>query len=158
MKLNEAIMQVYGGNKFVIDRNVEGLTHEDSLLNPQPDGNNLNWLLGHILAGRSETHEHLNIGAVWSDEQRALYASGSDAITSAVAIPFSDLLAMLDRSQVRLTSALAGEDVTEHLARPFGEGGTIGQRLLGLAWHETYHAGQTDYLRRLAGFLEGGVR
>ena len=156
--LAEAITQLYASNKFVIDLNTEDLAHEHSLQNPQPDGNNLNWVLGHILSGRAEAHEHLDIGSVWSDAQRAIYASGSDVITPETAFILSDLLAMLDRSQEHLMAALAGDDVAEHLAQPFGEGGTVGQRLLGLAWHETYHAGQTDYLRRLAGFLEGGVK
>jgi len=29
--------------------NVDGLTHEDSLLQPQPGGNCLNWVVGHLL-------------------------------------------------------------------------------------------------------------
>jgi len=156
--LTEAITQLYASNKFVIDLNTEGLTHEESLLDPQPEGNSLNWILGHILTGRAEAHDHLDTDPVWGAELRALYASGSDAITSETAMALSHLLAMLDRSQERLMAALASDDVEERLDQPLGEGGAVGQRLLGLAWHETYHAGQTDYLRRLAGRLDGGVR
>lgn len=153
----EAITQLYVSNKFVIDLNIADLTHDESLLNPQRDGNNLNWILGHILAGRVEAHEHLGIDPVWDTNQQALYARGSAAITFETALTLYDLLAALDRSQEHLLAALAG-DVTERLAQPFGEDETVGQRLLGLAWHETYHAGQTDYLRRLAGKIEGGIR
>ena len=155
--LTEAIMQMYASNKFVIDLNTRDLSHADSLLNPQPDGNNLNWILGHILANRVEAHGHLGIDPVWDEEKQALYRKGSPAITAETALPLPDLFAALDHSQERLIAALAG-DVAERLAQPYGASGTVGQRLLGLTWHETYHAGQTDYLRRLAGKLEGGVR
>ena len=156
--LAQIIMQLYASNKFVIDLNARDLSHEDSLLNPLPEGNNLNWVLGHILVGHAEALDHLQIAPLWGLEQQALYASGSDTITPETALPFSHMLVFWNRSQEQLVAALADENVAERLARPCGEDGTVGQRLLGLAWHETYHAGQTDYLRRLAGFLEGGVR
>ena len=37
---------------FVTDRNVEGLTHEDSLKQPREGGNCLNWNLGHLVRAR----------------------------------------------------------------------------------------------------------
>lgn len=156
--LAEAIVQVYSSNKYVLGLNTEGLTHEESLLNPQPAGNNLNWILGHILAGRAEAHEHLGSAPVWDEEQQARYVSGTAAITPETALALSDLLAALDESQDRLMAALSRDEVATYLDQPYADGGTIGQRLLGLAWHETYHAGQTDYLRRLVGKSEGGVR
>ena len=157
MKLTEAIAQIFSSNKFVIDRNIEGLTHDESLINPEVEANNLNWVLGHILVSRLEAYEHLGIDAFWDEEKQALYRRGSAAITPSTALSLPDLLAALDQSQARLLAALA-EDVNERLAQPFGEKGTVGQRLLGLAWHETYHAGQTDFLRRLAGYQKGGIR
>jgi hypothetical protein len=33
----------------VVGANVAGLTHEDSLAQPRPGGNCLNWVLGHLL-------------------------------------------------------------------------------------------------------------
>src|SRR5688572_8255824 len=34
----------------VVGANVAGLTHEDSLVQPRPGGNCLNWVLGHLLS------------------------------------------------------------------------------------------------------------
>src|SRR5688572_16032353 len=34
----------------VIYANVQGLTHEDSLVQPRPGGNCLNWVLGHLMS------------------------------------------------------------------------------------------------------------
>ena len=33
----------------VVKRNLEGLTHEESLVQPQPGGNCLNWIVGHLV-------------------------------------------------------------------------------------------------------------
>ena len=33
----------------VVGANLAGLTHEDSLVQPRPGGNCLNWVLGHLL-------------------------------------------------------------------------------------------------------------
>lgn len=157
MQLTEAITHLFNGNQFVIERNVEGLSHGESLLNPRPDGNNLNWVLGHVLSGRVEAYEHLGLESFWDEDTRGRYRTGSEAITAETALPLAELLALLATSQKGLVAGLAAAG-EEHLARPYNEQITIGRRLLGLAWHETYHAGQTDYLRRLAGKLEGGVR
>lgn len=45
---------LYGFNYMALQRNTAGLSHEDSLVQPQPAGNCLNWVLGHILAHRND--------------------------------------------------------------------------------------------------------
>lgn len=130
--LAEAIVQVYSNNKYVLGLNAEGLTHEESLLNPQAAGNNFNWILSHILAGRVEALDHLGGTPVWDEEQRARYVSGSAAITPETALALSDLLAALDESQDRLMAALSHGEVATFLDQPYDDGGTVGQRLLGL--------------------------
>jgi len=34
----------------VVNANTHGLTHEESLVEPRPGGNRLNWVLGHLLS------------------------------------------------------------------------------------------------------------
>ena len=34
----------------VVNTNTHGLTHEESLVEPRPGGNRLNWVLGHLLS------------------------------------------------------------------------------------------------------------
>ena len=33
----------------ILNRQTEGLTHQESLLQPQPGGNCLNWVVGHLV-------------------------------------------------------------------------------------------------------------
>ncbi len=156
----ELILDWYESNTFVLNMNTEGLSHEDSLLQPpQVEANCLNWVVGHILANRNLALRLLGWQPLWSDEVVARYQRGSEAVGagSMDALPFSILLADLVRSQEVLATALA-QAAPEILEAPYSEKQTVGQRLMGLAWHEAYHAGQTDYLRRLAGKTEGGVR
>lgn len=158
--LKELILDWYESNTFVLNLNTEGLSHEHSLLQPPAaEANCLNWVVGHILANRNLALKLLRWQPLWSDEVIARYQRGSEGVRveSVDALPFSLLLADLAHSQEALAAALA-QATTDILEAPYSEKQNVGQRLMGLAWHEAYHAGQTDYLRRLAGQTEGGVR
>ncbi|HYX50153.1 MAG TPA: DinB family protein, partial [Ktedonobacteraceae bacterium] len=68
-------------------------------------------------------------------------------------LTLEELLSWLDRSQERIASALSKMDEAS-LAREYGSGDrktTIGQRVFFLYFHETYHVGQTELFRQLAG-------
>ena len=49
---SELIRQDYERNTWLILHTLEGLTHAESLLHLPFKANCLNWVLGHILAGR----------------------------------------------------------------------------------------------------------
>ncbi|MCP4164874.1 MAG: hypothetical protein GY759_03140 [Chloroflexi bacterium] len=157
METAQAILQIYKSNQFVIARNIESLTHEESLLQPEIEANNLNWILGHILVGRMRSSSLLGIDPTWGEGKIKLYERGSDRVTALTALPLTDLEADLDLTMASLTEALSNVDGTA-LEQSSEDGRTVGQQLLSQAWHETYHAGQTDYLRRLAGKQQGGIR
>lgn len=154
------ILDWYESNKYVIDLNASGLSHADSLLQPSDaEANCLNWVVGHIIANRHAALTLLGWSPVWPDELIARYQTGSQPVGSRDedAVEFGELLSDLGRTQEALAAALAGA-TPALLDAPYSDRQTIGQRLMGLAWHEAYHAGQTDYLRRLAGKTEGGIR
>ena len=65
------------------------------------------------------------------------------------ALNFNDILDALEHSQEQLIAALK-EVPPETLERLQGDT-TIGQQLATLHFHESYHVGQTEYLRQLAG-------
>ncbi len=157
METAQAILQIYKGNQFVIARNIESLTHEESLRQPEIKANNLNWILGHIIVGRMRSFSLLGIDPIWREDKVKLYERGSDRVTVATALLLADLEADLNLTMASLTEALSNVDDTA-LEQPSEDGRTVGQQLLSQAWHETYHAGQTDFLRRLAGKQEGGIR
>lgn len=152
-----ALKMLFGYNHFALRANTKGLSHQESLIQPEPGGNCLNWVLGHILASRNLILRHLGEPPLWSEAEAEPYRRGSQPLRDpARARPFEDLLADLDRSQERLETALdrvgdsrLGESVAEG-KRGFG-GGMIGAAIAGLHFHEAYHVGQTGLLRRMVG-------
>ena len=43
----------FGITAYVVDKNVEGFSHDDSLKQPAPGGNCANWVLGHMVKARN---------------------------------------------------------------------------------------------------------
>jgi hypothetical protein len=131
-------------------RNLAGITHEESLIQPSPGGNSLNWVLGHLVATRNLVMQTLGAPAVWSNEEAAPYERGAKpSRDGAYARRLEDLIAALDRSQpvvMARVRTLSAED----LARP-SRMGTVGDLLTTLCFHEAYHVGQFGLLRRLLG-------
>lgn len=150
----EFISQSYASNQWLIQRLTEGLNHADSLVQPPFKANCLNWILGHILSGRNEALNYLGADPFWSEEEAAHYVTGSEPITSDdQALPFERLLEDLDRSQELIEGSLAEipvEALDEVVETRFGPR-PVGEHVAGLHWHETYHLGQLELLRELAG-------
>ena len=44
------LASMYEFSYLAISRNLKELTHEDSVLVPEPSGNCINWVLGHIIS------------------------------------------------------------------------------------------------------------
>jgi hypothetical protein len=112
----------------------------------------LNWIIGHIVMARGRMLKLMQLDPILTPEQAQLYETGSNPITDgAVALRFESLVEGLDMAHQRLIAALnaSSAEALEVIA----EGGerSIGERLRGLAWHETYHTGQTEILRQLSG-------
>ena len=140
-------------NEFVLGKNLDGLTHGDSLTQATPGGSSIHWIVGHLLATRNATLRLLGEPPLWSDEEAAPFARGTRVpAAEEVPVPFDRLLADLRRSSEQIRIAL--ESVRdEDLAVPLGQDkeGTVGDQLARLHYHEGYHAGQIGLLRRIAG-------
>jgi uncharacterized damage-inducible protein DinB len=151
----EQLANAFGLNLNIIRMQTEGLTHEDSLLQPPFRGNCLNWVLGHIATNRNRVLTALDEKPVLTAEETALYEAGSEPITGEEdgILTLVMLLAALERAQEKIATTL-GRITVEELASEIEAGDrsmTLGQRLFGLYFHETYHTGQTETLRQLAG-------
>jgi hypothetical protein len=147
----------YRYTHFVLKKNLANTTHEESLSRPEPGGNCLNWVLGHILLNRNDAHRLLGLEPVWTEAEGSPYqrgASGLDPAGPGVR-ELETMIADLDRSQEQIQAALVTA-TDERLLQQEGDG-TVGDLLYGLTFHEAYHAGQTGILRRLAG-KEGTLR
>ena len=138
-------------NMRVITPLVDGLTHEDSLLVAAFGGNCINWILGHVLVSVQRALELVDAPLVYDDLSQ--YETGSDPLSAEQAIPFDKLLGALDTATNRAADGIR-QLSDEDMHAPYGDDNTVGGRLHGLYWHETYHIGQLELLRRLAGKTE----
>ena len=150
----ETLVELFRLTHQLIGMQTDGLAHEDSLLQPPFRGNCLNWVLGHILEGRNTALKLLGQSPIWDEEEVSRYGRGSEAITrDEQALPLERMLDDLDRSQERIVTALertAPEALST--AVPYrGSERPLGQALASQHWHETYHTGQLELLRQLAG-------
>jgi len=147
------LIQLYQRTHWIIRKQAEGLTHDQSVLQLPFRGNCFNWNVGHIVVSRDKVLVLLDESALLTEEETAVYATGSEPITqSEQAIPFDKLMGILDETQERIIAILS--EIPElKLAEIYDEerGTTIGEKLAGLNWHETYHTGQLEILRQLAG-------
>ena len=151
-----------GFTHFVIKANTSGLRHRDSLVQPAPGGNCLNWVLGHMLVARNEFMEFLGLEPLWDTQEREPYKrAGPPLADPDEAMAFDRLLADLDATQQALTEALGqlpGERLAEKApSSPTNDPNeTVGSLIAGFVFHDAYHAGQTGLLRRIAG-REGAI-
>src|SRR6266511_5520838 len=81
----------------VVRRNVEGLTHEESLLQPQPGGNCLNWIVGHLVWVYAGMLPMLQQEPVLEQGRLSRYARGGPPLRNpAEARDFGELMAAWD--------------------------------------------------------------
>jgi uncharacterized damage-inducible protein DinB len=138
---------------WIIKQQTNGLTHADSVLQLPFRGNSMNWILGHIMESRNKVLAALGEPPALAEVQAARYERDSEPVTNEEdAVDFEHLLAAIDDSQERIIAALE-KSTTDDLAIIYNEERqiTLGDRLEFLHWHETYHVGQLEILRQLAG-------
>ncbi len=145
------LTQMFTYNHYCLKRNVEGITAAESLFQPRPGGNCLNWIVGHILATRNYVFFCLKLDPVLSETEALPYKRGSEPLNPDNAKPWAELLEKMDRSQEQLISALTKLPPEALQTTDPGDTETLGEKLVGLHFHEAYHIGQTGILRRLLG-------
>jgi uncharacterized damage-inducible protein DinB len=132
-------------------RNLEGITHEESLIEPRPHGNSLNWVLGHIVATRNRLLPMIGVEPFWPREQAFLYSGREEAQWSlARAFHLDAIKTDLARSQQLLLGAFDNLPASA-LTTPTNAGTPLGEVLGFFHFHESYHGGQIALLRRLIG-------
>ncbi len=136
--------------------NLEEVTEEESLINPEPAGNHLNWLLGHIVASRGLILGLAGGKAVLNKKEAFIYRRGANPKETNEFVAFDRLKEAMTESHERLTLRL--EEMTEEdllkEAKPFtkeGKPGPLIDKLTFLNFHEAYHVGQVGLMRRLIG-------
>jgi len=148
---SHTLAQYYALTYRVIKRQVDGVTDEESLMQPPFRGNCMNWVIGHIVASRDSALRLLGASPTWTEAEARVYKPNSEPVISAEqALPLTRLLGDLETSQTRIMEALQHVSA-ETLAAMADEEETVEQQITFSHWHETYHVGQLELLRQLAG-------
>jgi uncharacterized damage-inducible protein DinB len=141
----------------IVHLNVEGLTQAESLIQPQPAGNCLNWVLGHLVCVHGHAVRLVGEKPVMPEDVIKRYERGTPPIRDAAeARDLSELLAAWDKASEQLDAGLANlTSETLDAPAPFSPSGnpneTVRSLLNTIFFHQAYHAGQTGMLRRIAG-------
>jgi hypothetical protein len=148
---------------YVLEKNLGGLTHEESLINPQPGGSCLNWIVGHLTRSRNQALRLFGQKPMFPTEEFNAYDDNDGTpFRREKAIPFEELKRRFKALQEPLVNGLNGisAEAMEKPA-PFSPTGnpqeTVGSLLAAIAFHEAYHVGQTGLLRRVLG-REGVIK
>ena len=147
----------------VVRVNVDGLTQEESLVQPSPGGNCLNWVVGHLACIYNKFLPMVGQEPVMEAEALKRYDRGAPPIRDAAeALELRDLLIAFDKATERVIAGLASlsPEALDRKAPESPSGNpneTVRSLLSTIFFHQAYHAGQTGILRRIAG-KEGAIR
>lgn len=153
------LISTLNGNQWVIDKQTEGLSHEQSMIQPPFRANCMNWVIGHIAEHRDWMLRAIDETTLMPAKQVELYRRGSEELQAEdEVVRLETLLDYLHRSKDCLVAKIESATV-EFLSEKPQHGvlfeslkeKTRIERLQGLIWHETYHVGQLELLRQLAG-------
>lgn len=144
-------------NYGALFRNLEGITHEDSLIAPKTGGNCINWVLGHIVATRNRLLPLVGEQPIWPREMAFRYSGREGADWAREnALNLRDIETDLARSQQQLLTALDGMN-EQTMSVLTNDGRPVADVVGFFQFHETYHAGQIALLRRVVG-KPGAIR
>jgi hypothetical protein len=150
--------KMLSGEMDILKQQTEGLTTKDSLLQPQPGGNCLNWVMGHLVVNLVEILEVL-AGELLKDlPDLTRYRIGSEPIRGEEAgvLALNDLVDIYERLTTKIVARLSQMDEAEFEEEiDFWQGKSRrGYVAFFYFFHNTYHLGQLEFLRNLAGKTE----
>ncbi len=143
----------YRFNAGLFEKSVDGLSPDDWHRRPGDCANAMIWVAGHIVWARSRTLFFL--GKQWSKPWLQLFARGSmPGEDCAYPLP-EEIVSAWHEVKAVLTVTLE-ETTAEALSVPGPEklpsfDGMLSGAVSFMAWHETYHVGQTALLHRWLG-------
>jgi uncharacterized damage-inducible protein DinB len=150
----ELLVQQFGAAYAVIARNIDGLSHADSLAPAAGGGNTANWILGHLVNVQNAVMRIIGAPPVWESDQLERARFDHPIHDTADAIDWDTLVERFNASRnafLAALSSLTDESLAEEMPGPFGDATTRAGLLGLLATHQWYHAGQLGMARRAAG-------
>jgi hypothetical protein len=158
MLTNQDFIRLFSIEHNLIKMQTEGLTQADTLIQPQPSGNCMNWVLGHTLENQVGILKLLGQEPPVDEAELEIYRRESAPISAdgPQILSLESLLEGHEKVHKQLAACLAGMTDAD-FAREMefrGRTVTLGWRFLFLHFHYTYHVGQLELLRQLAGRSE----
>ncbi len=148
----EMLVRLLKNNHHMVHELVDGITQEQSMLQPPYEGNCLNWVVGHLLDTYNTCLGWLGAPVQDTEFYHKTYGYGSAPVTDpAKACRLEDMLKRLDAGLLALTAQLECAPPVE-LESPIQLWlGTVTkiEALHFMFWHITYHTGQLEQLRQL---------
>ena len=148
------LAKAFARNTNIIKSQTKDLTHADSLIQPPFRGNCLNWVLGHLVANHDDILEMLGEPRLYKG-QLERYQRESEPLTQEdkETIQLEKLLEWYESGQVKISEWLenANDAALGHEVLSGERKSTVAQRVFFYYFHETYHVGQTELFRQLAG-------
>jgi hypothetical protein len=150
--------KMLSGEMDILKQQTEGLTTKDSLLQPQPGGNCLNWVMGHLVVNLVEILGVLEGELLEDLPDLTRYRIGSEPIRGEEAgvLALNDLVDIYERLTTKIVARLSQMDEAEFEEEiDFWQGKSRrGYVAFFYFFHNTYHLGQLEFLRNLAGKTE----
>lgn len=150
--------KMLSGEQEILLKQTDGLSHEDSLLQPQPGGNCLNWVMGHLVVNLLDILRVLGSEPPDGVPNLGHYGYGSEPICDQEAgvhnlqvllEDYARLMVAIDDRLSQMTEADFDEEID------FWQGKSRrGYVAFFYFFHHTYHLGQLEQLRNLAGKTE----
>jgi uncharacterized damage-inducible protein DinB len=146
------LLHLVGTSNVVVNRNLEGISHRESLVHPQPDGQSFNWILGHMVKTRNEVLELMGKKPLYEKSKYEVYRPKD--FSEAKAIDLEELKSAFNALQGALeegVKSLSKDKLNEPATLRPDRQDTVGSILATVFWHEAYHAGQLGTMRRVIG-------
>jgi len=146
----QSVIQDYEFHNRIMHHFIDGISHEESVLQLPFEHNCMNWILGHIVTNRSHVLETVGAAHDWQEEVRGLYHQDTQPVTpEGESVRFETLIAYLDESVELLKAAL--EDVSaewlEENHTNYRGKKTRYAHVTSFHWHESFHLGQLEILK-----------
>lgn len=159
LKMKTEYLILLSMSNFTLNRNLENITNDESLIQVGIKGNCINWLAGHILSVRDSVFSNFGMEKFLSEDESKRYERGSAPVSSSDnTVNIERIKEGLEATYLRWTEIIKSKD-EEFFNSPIPADGlplpipdpTIGILLFVLAYHEGYHTGQIGLAQRALG-------